>query len=94
MGLTGVKIVRCYVEEYTHHCHVVVRSTLSEDEMVINNNFEILFLKDWDWGCLMTCFSNLVPLKSQRSHLGAPDYLMLGYIIMAKLYHWEVMGLL
>ena len=41
----------------------------------------------------MTRFSNLVPLKSQRSYLGAPDYLM-GYITITELYHWEVMGLL
>ena len=43
-------------------------------------------------GCPMTRFSNLVSLKSQKSHLGAPDYLM-GYIIMAELHHWEVMDL-
>ena len=49
--------------------------------MVRNKNFEILFSKDWDWGGLVTRFGKLVLLKSQRSHLDTPSYLV-GYIII------------
>ena len=42
MGPTKVKIVRCSVEKYLHHYHVVARLTRKEDVIIRNDNFEFL----------------------------------------------------
>ena len=45
--------------------------------MVGNDNFEIPFLKGWDW----SRFYSLVSLRSPRGHLDTPSYLV-GYVII------------